>query len=32
METDKKRKIGQIIINVISAIIGAIAAAFGFNL
>lgn len=32
METDKKRKIGQIIINVISAVIGAIAAAFGFNL
>lgn len=32
METNKKRKIGQIIINVISAVIGAIAAAFGFNL
>lgn len=32
MEKERKRKIGQIIINVISAVIGAIAAAFGINL
>jgi hypothetical protein len=32
MATEKKRRIGQIIINVISAVIGAIAAAFGFTL
>lgn len=31
MEKEKRKKIGQIIINVISAVVGAIAAAFGLN-